>query len=363
MKSFDESFSELEHEFQTFLDHIVNETENVYNAVLLIESPQFKWKGASGVANPDESIPMVADDQFFTASTAKMMTATVAMMLVESGKIKLDDKIHCYLPKSIMNGLHEYQGQSYGTIITLRQLLNHTSGLGDNWSDPHFMQQIIETPDRFWKPEETIEYVKQNIPPHFPPGEGFNYSDINYNLVGLIIERITEMPLHRAYRELLFDKLGMNHTYRPFYEEPRPRIGGRLPSHCFAGDIDYTGFTSLSADWAGGGLQTTTEDLNRFIRAFGENRIFNHPSTRDEMVKGQQIDEGTSYGLGVVQGVLDELGEIYGHSGASSSFMYYWVLEDVSVCGTLNQTECQGRVGRIAADVMVMIREYGQNVQ
>ncbi len=369
-KSSNTSFSELKSEFQEFLDHIVDGSKNVYNAVLLVESPQIKWKGARGMADPDGKVPMVADDQFFTASTAKMMTATLAMMLVERGHINLDDKIQYYLSESIMNGLHEYQGQSYEDRICIRHLLNHTSGLGDNWSDPRFMQQIIEEPDRFWNPEETIQYVKQNILPHFPPGHDFRYSDINYNLVGLIIETVTEMQLHRVYRELLLDTLGMNHTYRPFYEEPRPSIAGRLPSHCFAGDLDYTGFRSLSADWAGGGLQTTTEDLNRFIQAFAKNTIFTNPSTRDEMLKGIKIDEGTYYGLGVVRCVFDELkepkfaglGEIWGHQGASGSFMYYWLDEDVSICGTLNQEECQGRIGEIVADIMMMIREWSKEL-
>jgi D-alanyl-D-alanine carboxypeptidase len=354
----------MENKFQVFLDGLVDEHKDVHNAVLLVESPQVKWKCASGMADPDKKIPMTVDDQFFTASTAKTMTASLVMLLCEKGKLKVDDKMYQYLPESIIDGLHEYDGQSYGTTITIRQLLNHTSGLGDNWSDPRFTQQILEDRDRFWHPEETIEYVKDNVPPLFPPGQGFCYSDINYNLLGLIIETVTDMPLHRVYRKLLLDNLGMNHTYRPFYEEPMPHVPGRLPSHFYAGDLDCTGMTSLSADWGGGGLQTTTEDLNRFIRAFGKNEIFDNPSTRDEMVKGEKIGEGMYYGLGVVRCVFDELedqkisGEIWGHQGASASFMYYWPDEAVSMCGTLNQEQCQGKIGEIVAEVMLMYKEH-----
>jgi CubicO group peptidase (beta-lactamase class C family) len=354
----------METEFQGFLDGVVSTHKNVYNAVLLVESPQNRWKCASGMAHPDEEIPMTADDQFFTASTAKTMTASLVMLLCEKGNLKVDDKIYHYLPESITDRLHQYDDQSYGTTITIRHLLNHTSGLGDNWSDPRFMQQILEDRDRFWHPEETIAYVKDTVPPLFPPGQGFHYSDINYNLLGLIIETVTDMPLHEVYRNLLLDNLGMNHTYRPLYEEPRPSIPGRLPSHFYAGDLDCTGMTSLSADWGGGGLQTTTEDLNRFIRTFGKNELFDNPSTRDDMVKGRKIGEGMYYGLGVVRCVFDELedlnlsGEVWGHQGASASFMYYWQDEAVSICGTLNQEQCQGKIGEIVTDVLLIYKEH-----
>ncbi|MGD2072987.1 MAG: serine hydrolase domain-containing protein [Candidatus Thorarchaeota archaeon] len=353
----------MKNAWQKFLDGIVKTHENVHNAVLLVESPHHKWKCASGMADPAENSPMMADDQFFTASVAKTMTASLVMMLNEKGIVHVDQTISQYLPSSIIDGLHLYEDHSYGTSITIRQLLNHTSGLGDNWSDPRFIQQILEDTERFWHPEETIEFVKTNVPPLFPPGQGFHYSDINYNLLGLIIERVTSIPLHEVYRKFLLDELGMNHTYRPFYEEPRPSIHGRPPSHFFAGDLDCTGMISLSADWGGGGLQTTTEDLNRFIRAFGKNELFEDPSTRDEMIKGEKIGEGMYYGLGVVRGVFDELdvqnitGEIWGHQGASASFMYYWKDEAISICGTLNQDQCEEEIGDIVKELMLIYKE------
>jgi D-alanyl-D-alanine carboxypeptidase len=353
------SNSSLKHQLQAFLDQIVDETDNIQNAVVLIEMPDFKWKGASGLASPDEGITMEADDQIFTASVAKMMTATLAMKLVESGKFGLDDPITNHLPESIIKGLHDYEGQHYADAITIRQCLNHTTGLGDNWHDDRFMQLIMEEPDKLWKPEETIEFIKENVPPRFPPGQGFLYSDINYNLVGLIIEKITGKSLHAAYRELLLDPLGMKHTYRQFREEPRPSISGRGSSHTYYADFDYTGWKSLSADWAGGGLQSTTEDLNRFLRAFVRNEIFSKPTTREEMFQWVKVEEDTSYGLGIIRGIYEEkgLGEIWGHIGASSCFMFYWPDKDATFCGTFNQVKCEGKFFEIFPEIVEIMKK------
>ncbi|MFX0116066.1 MAG: serine hydrolase domain-containing protein [Candidatus Hodarchaeota archaeon] len=348
----------VKNQLQAFLDQIVCETDNIHNAVMLIEISDFKWKGASGMMNPGEELVMDVNDQFFTASVAKMMTATLALKLMELGKIQLDDQIHNYLPRSVIEGLHNYEGQVYGETITIRQCLNHTTGLGDNWHDNRFMQLILEEPNKFWEPEETIEFVKQNIPPHFPPGQGFSYSDINYNLIGLILENVSGKTLQALYRDLLLDPLGMNHTYRQFREDPRPSIAGRGPSHTYYGDIDYTSWKALSADWAGGGLQSTTEDLNRFLRAFVRNEVFIKPATREEMFKWVKVEEDTFYGLGLVRGIFEEneLVEIWGHIGASSCFLFYWPGRDATFCGTFNQVECEGKFSEILPDIIEIIK-------
>lgn len=338
------SNSSLESQLQALIDHVVDEDDSIWNAVMLIETPRLKWKGASGLANPYKKVAMDIDDQFFTASTAKMMTASIVMKLIEAGKMRLDDKIQEFLPESIMKGLHNFGGQSYESSITVGQCLNHTTGLADNWDD-NFIQLIKENPGKLWKPEETIEYVKQNLRPHFPPGKGFKYSDINYNLIGLIIEKVTGKTLQAAYRDLLLDPLGMRHTYRQFREEPRPSLVGREPSHGFYGEIDYSSWRALSADWAGGGLQTTTEDLNLFIRAFVRNEIFSKASTRDEMFRWVKwMTEGgldVFYGLGIIRVVFKDgnIREIWGHIGASSCYMFYWPDNDTTFCGTFNQNK------------------------
>jgi len=342
----------VETDLQTLTDQVVKDNNDIHNSVLLVETPDFKWKGAGGMADPDEGIRMLPDDQFRSASIGKTMCASLVMKLAESGKIGLDQKISQYLPESVMDGLHEYGGKSYANDIIVRHLLNHTSGLPDYFFDginlfgmTEFMSLMLAEPEKLWEPEETIEYAKIRLTPFFPPGEGYHYSDTGYQLLGLIVESVTGRPLHEVYRELLFDPLDMNHTYMEFRETPRPAIPGRSLSHIYMNVIDYTSVTAYSADWAGGGLVTTAEDLNRFIRAFFRNEIFDDPLTREEMFNWVDTASGGYYGFGIERLVFDEfgipdyigLGELWGHSGFGSSFMYYWTDQNISFCGTLNQ--------------------------
>jgi len=358
-------------QLDTYVNMLVNDNTTIHNAVLLVETPDFKWKGAAGMANPIEKIKMLPDDQFFIASTAKMMTSTIVMKLVEEGKVNLDAKIKEYLPDSLIKGLHRLNGKSYGELITVRQVLNHTTGIPDNWAHDEFMQSIFTNPEKLWQPIELVLYVNNNMTPHFIPGEKMKYSDTNYNLAGLIIESVLGKTLQEVSRELLFNPLEMNHTYRQFREPNRESIEGRTPSHSFFGETDYTFIKALSADWGGGGLQSTTEDLNKFIKAFVRDEIFKNPGTKRQMMEWiEWTPGGAYYGLGIMRVVFAESGqkeyehlsEIWGHSGASGAFMFYWPSKDVTICGTINQLNEEHKIPDILVDVMKIVTyEYKKN--
>jgi D-alanyl-D-alanine carboxypeptidase len=347
------SRSELSDRLQSLFDRFVDEQDNVRNGVLLVEGLGFEWKGASGMAVPEDGLAMLPDDQFNIDSIAKMMTATIVMKLVEAGELGVDDRISPYLSDSLMDGLHVYEGRSYGEDITVRHLLTHTSGIADNWAHPEFLNLITADTRKRWTPEETVEFVKKNCPPRFPPGDGFQYSDPGYNLLGLIIEQVTGKALHEVYRELLLDPLRMNHTYRPSHEEARPSLPGRGPSHRYLDDYECTLLPAvMTADWAGGGLISTTEDLNWFLRAFVQNDIFEDPTTRDEMFKWVKSAPFHNYGFGISRVLFDEsdnpkyvgLGEVWGHTGSSDNFLYYWPKNDTTMIGTLNQLACERKL-------------------
>ena len=339
--------------FQQVVDHAVGEDPSIQNAVMMVDAPlrDLRWKGAAGLADPVAGLEMLPDDQFRTASIGKMTCATLVMLLVEAGHFALEDSIYRYLPEAIMNGLHVMDAHEYSNEITVRQLLGHRSGLADYIEDgdenangmPDFLELLMAEPDRLWTPEETIEYTKQHLSPFFTPGNGFHYSDTNYQLLGLLCERVAGRPLNELYRDLLFDPLGMDHTYMEFYDTPRPSIPDRGLSHVFYEDVDYTDWKSVSADWAGGGLVSTVEDLSRFLRAFSDDEIFMDPQSRTEMLSWRPMGYlGLYYGLGVTRINLAEMGvpgvgDIWGHDGFPQSFMYYWPQQQVTIVGTLNQ--------------------------
>jgi len=358
--------ADLAERLQKLLDSLVAGQDSVRGGLLLVDGPGFHWKGASGVASEATGAAMLPDDQFAIDSIAKAMTATIVMGLVEEGRIALDDPIGRYLPPSLMDGLHVISGTSYSGAVTIRHLLNHSSGIPDDWACAGFLDRIAADLERRWTPEETIAFVKSNCEPAFPPGGGFSYSDTGYNLLGLIIEHVSGKTLQGAYRERLLDPLGMEHTYRPAFEASRPSIPQRRPSERFLGDLECSLSPAvMTADWAGGGLISTTEDLNRFLRAFVDDRIFRQPETRAQMLNW--IDSGPFHGYGFGIGLVDfdrsdspahaGLGQAWGHAGSSQNFMYYWPRFDVAMIGTLNQIDSQRSLYDIVASVMTTVRD------
>jgi CubicO group peptidase (beta-lactamase class C family) len=361
-----ETQAQLSENLQQLLDELVHGQDKVRNGLLLVEGPGFRWKGASGTAFEASGEATMPDDQFAIDSVAKTMTATIAMRLVEDGRLGLDDPIGRHLPPAMMDGLHVFEGRSYSNEITVRHLLNHSSGIPDDWACGNFLALIAGDLERRWTPVETIDFVKANCEPAFPPGGGFAYSDTGYNLLGLIIESVTGDALHEVYHEVVLGPLGMNHTFRPAYEQARSSIPGRPPSERFFGEVECSLSPAvLSADWGGGGLISTTEDLNRFLRAFAGNQIFREPETFDEIF--DWIDSGPFHGYGFGVGLVDfersdnpahaGLGQIWGHGGSSQNFMYYWPSQDLTMIGTLNQIDAEMSLYDIVASVMTTIRD------
>jgi len=358
---------------QELLDRAVKDDPAVRNGVMRVDAPGLAWQGASGMADPDQGIAMLPDDPFQAASITKMVTATACMTLVEDGRIDLDEGIGRYLPPSVTSGLHEHRGRSYGAEITVRQLLGHTSGIADFFGDGApgpggalpFVAKMQEDPEKLWDPLEILAWTKANLRPHFAPGDGWHYADTGFLIAGLIIETITAKPLHEVMRERVFEPLGMDDTYMLFREPARPSGSAEKVSRAWAGDVAYGVDRSVSADWAGGGLVTTADDLARFIRAFAEDRIFYDRTSRKQMMTWTPAGEpGVHYGLGVRRFVLDELGmpgfgELWGHTGFMKAFMLCWPEREAAICGTLNQAAARGvfsELRPVAAIVPAVLR-------
>jgi CubicO group peptidase (beta-lactamase class C family) len=215
---------------QDLLDRTVAEVPAIRSGILHVDTGQFAWCGASGMADPDRGVAMLPDDQFQAASITKMVTAATLMTLVEEGRIELDAGIGRYLPASVTSGLHDFENHDYGPEITPRQLLSHTSGVADFFGDGEpgpggslpFVAKMLEDPDKLWDPLEILAWTKAHLRPHFAPGDRWHYADTGFVLAGLIIEAVMETALHTAMRERVFGPLDMDHTYVLFREPARP---------------------------------------------------------------------------------------------------------------------------------------------
>jgi len=322
--------------------------EDVHNAFLKVHSPSrsIDWLFVGGNFQNGEAV--TAANPFYTASIGKTFTATAIAILVEEGKLGFEDQIGMYLPDSIMSGLHVFQGKDYSTEIKISQLLQHTSGLPDYFEGettdgtPNVMELLFEMPDKIWSPTETIQFAKDKMQPLFIPGTDYNYTDTEYVLLGLIIERISEIPLHEFFRKYLFEPLEMNHTAMLLRSQPIRKVGEL--SELYVNDFEVSNFKSLSADWAGGGLISTSEDLVKYQEALFSGKIISD-KTLTKMQNWVPETHGMEYGFGLRKITLKKLFPtlpdltIIGHSGSTASFMYYCPELDVYLAGTLNQTE------------------------
>ncbi len=336
-------------------------TQNpVHNLLLYYEREGQRYHGAVGTA--DGKVAVGEDFQFKIASVTKTFTATVILQLAEKGEIDLDGKAHDYLaavPFINFDKLHNYQGGSYGKEITVRQLLTHTSGLADLFFDrwQAFYSYWQEDKQRSWNPELLFEFFykeKLHDIAHFKPGEGFHYSDVNYFLLSLIIEKETGLQLGAAMRKYILTPLGMNDSYFEYEEEP---IGNGNLAHAFMGTEDINVTANTSFDWGGGGLVSTTRDLAIFVKGLLSNKLFEKPETLAAMKA--PLDTGmSSYGMGLVTQRVN--GEIYyGHSGFWGVVMLYNPTTDETFCLTWNQVNVPFNYLKLSAELLQLANDKG----
>ncbi len=290
------------------------------------------WQGVSGNWGRQSS-PIAPLSTFEIASISKTFTAVLILQMHEDpgSPVKLWTRIGQLLPPDLVRGLLVVGGRDYGPDIRVRELLQHTSGLPDYWSSRDFIREFTRT-NRFWYPHEMVGYAKAMRPKGIP-GAVWHYADTNYVLLGMIIERVTGQPLEEVYRQRIFQPLGMTETYLAYRE---PAVSSRRESHRFQGRTDLYGKLRWSADWASGGLVSNVVDLQKLMRGLFRGQLFKRPGTLTQMKQWIPANPN-EYGRGLFRRDLGADGELWGHGGWGSSFMYYWPQQDIGFTGTLNQ--------------------------
>ncbi|WP_224484900.1 serine hydrolase domain-containing protein [Robertkochia aurantiaca] len=292
-------------------------------------------KGYGALASETE-IPVQKDHGFKTASISKMFTATIVLQLMEEGKIDLDKTVESYLydfdfidfDRLLLVG-----DESFGKEITIGQLLKHRSGLADIFTDTEaaFIAGVMEDPSKSWSPELLFEKyyaLGVNELGKFRPGKDYAYSDVNYFLLGLLIENITGESLAENYRNRILNPLGMHQTFFEYYE-PATEL---VQSHAYMGGLDVTANINTSFDWAGGGLVSTTGELAVFIQGLFNGKLFKDQATLEMMT------DDPNYGYGISN--FDIEGEEYfGHSGHWGSAVLYNPEKKITLCLSVNQVE------------------------
>ncbi|MCP4414892.1 MAG: beta-lactamase family protein [Gammaproteobacteria bacterium] len=312
------------------------------------------WSGVSGVSHG--TMPITPDMLFGTGSMGKMFTAVTILELVEEGLLSLDDSLHEWLPVY----------PNIDSTINIRQLLNHTSGLPNPGEHPDYVTAMFAEPMRFWTPEETI--TSFTVEPLFPKGTDWHYSNINYILLGMIIEQVTGSEIATVFRNRLFDPLNLNGTY--FAEEEA--IVGTMAHAWF--DLDGDGnledissfpITAIySTGWTAGAQFSTAEDLANWSHALFYNRNVLSQPILDQMLTFHSPCTGeeflaAGYGLGVTKfqpGLFNNL-VVWGHGGDGfgyTAFCLYLPNYGVSI-GIMDNTDDAEAMPSILSSIMDII--------
>ncbi len=332
---------------QTLLDEAVADNAGFGGGVMRVVSTQGDtlWEGAAGRAQLADGPQMTCEATFDIASITKTFTAVVVMQLVEEHHLALSDAIVAYLPRALTQNLLILDGIDSTGDITVAHLLQHTSGLPDYWTDPPlvdhdsnaFLLAFLEDPNRLWRPEEALAYAR-DLQPIGAPGAQFHYCDTGYVLLGLLVERITGTTLAQAFDARILGPLQMTNTFLAF--DP-PRVDRFPSSDRFEGELALSRQRRQSADWASGGLVSSTGDLARFVVALWQGSLFKHADTAARMqavlpTGGTDVD----YGLGLFRiAIGGQRGALWGHDGHGNAFMYIWPAGGVAFVGTLNQVD------------------------
>ncbi|MDX3104265.1 serine hydrolase domain-containing protein [Nonomuraea angiospora] len=294
-------------DLQAMLDRIVD--AGAVGAIAEVRDGSRTWRGTSGRARIGKAQAAPVDGRFRVGSVTKSFTATVVLQLVSEGRLELSDSVEQWLPGLV----------DKGADTTIRHLLQHTSGLPEYTTDMFDEAGIPKERFRSWTGEELVDRVRR-LPREFPPGDKYSYSNTNYIVLGLLIERVTGRPYATEVRERILRPLGMVHTRVPGAspEVPGPhahayvpvRKGGKVVP------VDVTRFNPTIAG-AAGEIISTTEDLNRFYRALFQGRLL--PAA---LVKEMQ-DPGMTkkaYGLGLEPAPLP-CGTAWGHGGGAQGYL------------------------------------------
>ena len=291
-------------------------------SVAIIWPDGHEWAGVSGLADEASARPVKPGTAFALASVSKTFTAAVVLQLAEEGAISLDAPVAPLLPDVAI---------TLDPRITVRMLLDHTSGLPDFFLSPTIDKALQGDTAAEWTAEQALSYVD---PEHADPGTQWTYANTNYVLLGLLVQKATGKPLSEEIRTRLLDPLGLRDTWYQGDEPPLApeatgyslrKVDGEW-THDALGGADSRGFmpfrSVITAAGGAGSMASTALDTARWIRAYASGRVVTAPTLAamlDDMSLTAALGAEVPYGLGI-QGIPVGTHAALGHSGRLLGF-------------------------------------------
>lgn len=287
--------------------------EGVPGVLVGVYDGKSRWDGSAGVADTNTRRPPKAEDHFRAASITKTFVAAVVLQLEAAGRLRLEDTVEKWLPGMVRGNGND------GSKITIRQLLNQTSGLSEyatdlptgKWATKQWLDHRFET----YKPEQLVAAAVSHPPAH-QPGGPHTYANTNYVLAALIVEKATGHSYERELRRNIIEPLGLQGTVLPGTDKSLPSPHGRAYTW-FAEEPqvphDVTEYNPSILRGAGD-LITTTGDLDRFLATLLDSKLL-PPAQMKEMTTTVP-GPGYDYGLGLTTLTTACGIKLWGHNGA-----------------------------------------------
>ncbi len=319
---------------------------------------------AVGYSDRDAKTPMKPDDRMLAGSVGKTFAAATALQLVSEGKIGLDDKIEKYLGKEAW-----FPRLPNAKDVTIRQVMNHTSGLVRYEFKDEFTKYLTEHPMKVWTPEERLAYLFDEKPP-FEAGKGWDYSDTNYIVLGMIIERVTGKSFYDEANRRVIKPLKLKDTI----PQEGPVVKGVIQGYAGAGNpfggkdamIENGKFViNPQLEWTGGGYASTSQDLARWAKMMYEGKAYD-PSLLPQVLDGvaaPMLGRESKYGLGVIIRKT-QAGTSYGHSGFFPGYftdMMYFPDSKIAVAVQVNTSvgkDIGKPLGRVLVEMAELINQH-----
>jgi D-alanyl-D-alanine carboxypeptidase len=300
---------------QRALDEIV--AAGAPGATVLVRTSHGTIRLTSGVGTIEPMTPMRAGDPSRIGGLTKSFTATVVLQLVRERRLALDDRLGQWLPGVISNG----------DDISVRQLLNHTSGIFDYAQDPSVLAPYLEADLTHVLDRGEAIRVAAGHGPLFAPGAGFAYSNTNYLLLAMIVEAITERPFGDELTDRIFRPLGLRHTSYPTSSDVAP---SHIHGYLQVDTETLFDVTPWSPTFYGpaGAIVSSTDDVARFYRALLTGQLLDRAGLRamktiDPVATGGVPDSGIlggGWGLGLLREELP-CGVAWGHDSEIPGYM------------------------------------------
>jgi len=350
------NYTQNDEELQPVLDNCSGEKKRGAGLQATVIFPDgTTWSGVSGYANHKKKCPLTLDHHLCIGSLTKLFTATLVMEQVENGTIALDDP------------LSKWIDLPYAKKITVGMLLNHTSGIPSYTEDLWFLVRWFGFPRKQWQPDELVAVIR-NKGLNFEPGSRHEYSNSNYLLLGVILEKATGKSYGTLLQELA-NKIGLQNTYYLNYSNNILIANGYDETFLHLGRRNLAGFRrSLEAGaFSAGGILTTSKDVAFFVHSLFTGRILDSSTLAqmktfvDAPDRDMPLQKG--YGLGIRnlviggENLIGHTGTIPGYSGiAMHNEEKHYTIVILSNLSVTERTQLFEEVQHIVGDRLQMRR-------